>query len=54
MFDMRIFTGNANPELARKIAEGLGIELGEVDIDRFPDGEIFVKVKENIRGSQNF
>lgn len=51
---MRIFTGNANPELAKKIAEGLGTELGEIDISRFPDGETFVKVKENIRGRDVF
>lgn len=54
MFDMRIFTGNANPELAQEIANGLGLELGEIDINHFPDGEIFVKVKENIRGHDVF
>lgn len=47
---MRIFTGNANPELARKIAGHLNTSLGEIDITRFPDGETFVKVRESIRG----
>ncbi len=36
--------------MAGKIAEYLSLPLGEVDIRRFPDGEVFVKIKENIRG----
>ncbi|MBC8453790.1 ribose-phosphate pyrophosphokinase [PVC group bacterium] len=46
---MKIFTGSANPQLAGKISEYLKMPLGEIDITRFPDGEIFVKLKENIR-----
>lgn len=49
-----MFTGTANPELAREIASYTGIPLGEVDISRFPDGEIFVKLKNNIRGADVF
>ncbi len=52
--DMKVFTGNANPELANRIAEYIGAPLGEVDIKRFPDDEIFVKVKDNIRGKDVF
>ncbi len=51
---MKIFTGNANPELARKIAASLDMPLGEADIQRFPDGEIMVKIKENVRGKDVF
>ena len=51
---MKIFTGNSNPQLAEKIAAYLKTKLGEVDISRFADGEIFVKIKENIRGRDCF
>jgi len=51
---MRIFTGNANASLAQKIATYCKLSLGEVDISRFPDGETFVKIKENIRGRDVF
>lgn len=51
---MKIFTGNSNPVLAGKIASYLNMDLGEVDIGRFPDDEIFVKIKDNIRGKDVF
>jgi len=47
---MKVFTGNANPSLARKICGHLNMPLGEATITRFPDGEIHVKIQENIRG----
>lgn len=47
---MRIFSGSANRPLAEKIAEYLDQPLGEVAISRFPDGEVHVKILENIRG----
>jgi ribose-phosphate pyrophosphokinase len=46
----QIFTGNANPELAAKIAAYLGLPVGEATVSSFPDGETFVKINENIRG----
>jgi len=52
--EMRIFTGSANPELAAKIAAFLKMSLGEVDITRFPDGELHVKFLENVRGKDIF
>jgi ribose-phosphate pyrophosphokinase len=52
--EMKLFTGNSNPDLAEKIADYIGAPLGDIDITRFPDGEIFVKVKENIRGKDVF
>ena len=51
---MKLFTGNANPKLAIRIGEYLGIPLGKIDIARFPDGEIAVKVLENVRGQDVF
>ncbi len=52
--EMKLFTGNASPELATRIAAYMGVPLGEIDITRFPDGEIFVKVIDNIRGKDVF
>jgi ribose-phosphate pyrophosphokinase len=52
--DLRIFSGNSNRELAKRIAGHLGTSLGEVEISHFPDGETFVKIKENIRGRDVF
>ncbi|MBU4200431.1 MAG: ribose-phosphate pyrophosphokinase [Verrucomicrobia bacterium] len=51
---MKIFTGTANPKLAEGIAKNLGIPLGDIQIAHFPDGEISVKVAENIRGRDVF
>jgi ribose-phosphate pyrophosphokinase len=51
---MKVFSGSANPVLAKRIVEYLGAELGEVEISRFPDEELLVKVKENIRGCDVF
>lgn len=51
---MRIFTGTANPKLAKGIVAKLGIKLGGMQISRFPDGEISVKITENIRGKDVF
>jgi ribose-phosphate pyrophosphokinase len=51
---VRIFTGNANRPLAEKIAKYIDQPLGEVSISHFPDGEIFVKIIENVRGMDIF
>lgn len=51
---MTLFSGTSNPKLSRRIAEYLQVPLGEADINRFPDGEIFVKIRENIRGRDVF
>lgn len=51
---LRLFTGNANPELARKIASKLSIPLGKISVDTFSDGEICVEVMENVRGKDVF
>ncbi len=51
---MKIFSGTAHPRLAEGIAAYLGEPLGDVDIRRFPDGETFVKIVDNIRGRDVF
>jgi ribose-phosphate pyrophosphokinase len=49
-----VFSGRGNPELGHKIAEQLGIPLGEVEIKTFADGEIYVKYGQSIRGADVF
>ncbi len=49
-----VFSGTANIELAQKICDYLNIPLGECIIKRFSDGEIFVEIKDNIRGADVF
>lgn len=48
---LHIFAGNSNRPLAEKIAASLGVELSQADIRRFSDKEIFVELKESIRGA---
>lgn len=50
----QLYTGNANPALAEAIARYLGLHLGEAQVGRFPDGEIDVKVEEDVRGCDVF
>ncbi len=52
--ELEIFTGNSNPALAREVCESLGAKLGEIDVGRFPDGEVMVEVRENVRGGDCF
>ncbi|MGC8977315.1 MAG: ribose-phosphate diphosphokinase [Candidatus Ratteibacteria bacterium] len=49
-----IFSGNSNPQLSEKIARYLNKELSPIKIYRFKDGEICVKIEENIRGKDVF
>jgi len=51
---VKIFSGTANEPLARAICKSIGIELGRCDITPFPDGETFVKIKDNVRGEDVF
>lgn len=51
---LQVFAGNANPGLARRMAEYIGIPLGKADIGRFPDGEIRVKIEDDVRGTDVF
>lgn len=52
--NIRVFQGNANPLLGKKICLYLGIEEGKIDVLRFSDGEIRVKIGENVRGKDVF
>jgi len=52
--DMKIFTANANPKVAKEIANILGLPLGESDVGTFSDGEIAVNIYESVRGSDVF
>lgn len=51
---LKVFSGNANPGLARDIAKYLGIPLGEVVVKHFADGETRVEIGENVRGMDVF
>ena len=51
---LKIFTGNANPELAEEIAAYLGIGLGKSRVSYFSDGEISVAIDESVRGADVF
>jgi ribose-phosphate pyrophosphokinase len=52
--DLKVITGNANRPLAEAIAGVLGVKLCPVVVKRFSDNEIFVKIEENIRGTDTF
>ncbi|MCK5819481.1 MAG: ribose-phosphate pyrophosphokinase, partial [Psychromonas sp.] len=51
---MKLFAGNATPELAQKVADRLFIKLGSAHVGKFSDGEIHVQINENIRGDDVF
>jgi hypothetical protein len=49
-----VFTGNANPQLARDVVRHLRVNLGEANIGSFSDGEVQVEILENVRGRDVF
>jgi len=49
-----VFSGNSNPDLAKKICKELGIPLGDAGVSRFSDGEISVNINETVRGVDVF
>jgi ribose-phosphate pyrophosphokinase len=51
---LKIFTGNANPQLAQEISDYIGIEMGDAKVTCFSDGEICVSINESVRGSDVF
>ena len=51
---LKVFTGRANPELAQKICTALQLPLGRGRTELFPDGELIVKVEEDVRGRDCF
>ena len=52
--DIKIFTGNSNPTVAKDIAKELGMPLGQSEVLTFSDGEVSVSIKESVRGSDVF
>jgi ribose-phosphate pyrophosphokinase len=54
MPDLKIFSGNSNPELARKISQFAGVDLGYCQLSSFADGEIQVEIHESVRGQDVF
>ena len=54
MNDLKLFSGRAHPELARRMCEYLGLPLGRLMVSDFPDGEISCKIDEDVRGRDVF
>ncbi len=52
--ELKLFSGNANPALAKEICQCLGVGLGEALVSEFSDGEIRVRIEENVRGADVF
>ena len=51
---LKVFSGRANPALAEKIARHLGDTQGKITLDNFPDGEVSVRIEEDVRGRDVF
>ena len=49
MDDLKVFTGNAHPELAKSICDYLGIPLGQAEVFKYQNDNTFVKILENVR-----
>ena len=49
--ELRVFYGTSHPELGEKITKFLGIKAGAIEVSRFAGGEIYARIKENIRGA---
>lgn len=52
--NIKIFTANSNPAFAQSIASHLGTKLGDAEVGKFSDGEIFVNINETVRGADVF
>ena len=52
--EIKVFCGNAHPEFAKGICEELGLNIGEVEVKSFADGEVSVSVYESVRGCDVF
>jgi ribose-phosphate pyrophosphokinase len=51
---LKVFTGQANPALAEEICQSLGLEIGQLLIEAFSDGEVYLQFRENVRGADVF
>lgn len=54
MDKLAVFSGNVHPELAKDICKYLGVKLSDALVDRFSEGEIRIKINENVRGKDVF
>jgi ribose-phosphate pyrophosphokinase len=54
MYNLVLFVGNSNPELAKAICRHIGVKLGDAQVTTFSDGEIRVEIRENVRGKDVF
>ena len=54
VYELKLFSGNANRPLAEEIAQHLRMRLGDADVSRFSDGEVYVQINENVRGQDIF
>ena len=53
-YELKLFSGNAHRPLAEEIAQHLKLKVGDADVARFSDGEVFVQINENVRGEDVF
>ncbi len=51
---LAVFTGNANPALARAVCERLGVPLGEAEVFQFSNENIFCRINQTVRGEDVF
>ena len=52
--ELKLFSGSAHPDLAKEVAEFLGVQRGQARLRRFPDTEVSFQIDENIRGADVF
>ena len=52
--ELKIFCGSANRGLAEQIADYVGVQLGDCEVNRFSDGEISISIRESVRGTNAF
>ncbi|MFQ3229617.1 MAG: ribose-phosphate pyrophosphokinase [Reinekea sp.] len=51
---MMVFSGNANPALAKSVVDRLSIPMGDAEVSKFSDGEVAIEITENVRGADAF
>ena len=51
---LQVFSGRAYPQLAEEVVDNLGMQLGQIDVHEFLNGELYVRFNENVRGSDVF
>ena len=54
MSKMMVFSGNANPALAKSVVERLNIPMGDAEVSKFSDGEVAIELTDNVRGADVF